>query len=95
MENAIIFVSIGFSISIVILSIALSYKLVVESNLKKKILAQETENEVTKTTITDDLQRRMEIFRRERFAPVNSQHTINILRKNLRKEIPAEEKNVP
>lgn len=68
MDVAISFSIFGISIAFLALSIAQAYRIIVEANLKKKILDRDAEVNLQKVNVADDLQKRLEEFRNERFA---------------------------
>ena len=66
------------------LSVAQAYKIIIEANLKRKILDRDEEVNLQKVNVADDLQRRLEEFRNERFASVTRNR---VIRPPVQKEI--------
>jgi hypothetical protein len=70
MEVAIIFALVGAVVSLMSISIAHAYRVVVEVGIKKQILGHKEVETHVPVNSADDLQQRLEQFRRERFAPM-------------------------
>lgn len=77
METAISLAIAVLSIGLFALSIAYSYKIVIETNIKKRFLDKNDDTSTTQQTmnVADDLQKRLEQFRQERFSSLSTKQS--------------------